>query len=297
MVCQCSETASNLARKFLVSPHRLQEITDRGSCNRAFLVSDGTARIIIRLNEDRDAGEFFKEDWCMAQAASVGVNVAASIGYGVLGKWNYSVQSFEGMESGKGSANQIPIWEFLGRSAAQFHKIPVEGFGAILIDSDVGRFKESWQRYLADNIHSLPTDPIRAELTEAEAAELGHRFEQLGEVPLEFGLCHGDLHPRNVVLDQNRMTLIDWGCAHAHVVPHFDFRELLRSHASESAAVQAFMCGYGIADEATVLLREVESILLLCSFDLVRWARARVPDQLDRTTTDFHELAGRILIK
>ena len=76
--------------------------------------------------------------------------------------------------------------------------------------------------------------------------------------------------PRNVVLNDDRAMLIDWGCAQAHVVPHFDFQELLRIHSPDSAEMQAFASGYGLSGGLAALLPEIESLLMLCTFDVFR---------------------------
>jgi Ser/Thr protein kinase RdoA (MazF antagonist) len=119
------------------------------------------------------------------------------------------------------------------------------------------------------------------------------RFESLAEKRFDFGLCHGDVAPRNVVLDGQRMTLIDWGCAHAHIVPHFDFRELLRVHSSDSAEVRAFAAGYGASAKLNRLLPEMENVLLLCAYDVVRWAKDRAPAQLAEKEKEFRNFLER----
>jgi len=167
-----------------------------------------------------------------------------------------------------------------GEAAGRFHRIAVKGFGVTLLDEKAGRFDGEWQHYVTDNLKAVADRKCCAGLSDNQAADLRRRFERLAEGRFQFGLCHGDLMPRNVVLDDRRMTLIDWGCAEAHIVPHFDFREILRDHASDSVEVLAFAAGYGLNAGLGALLPEVEGLLLLCAFDVVRWARDRAPTQV-----------------
>lgn len=122
----------------------------------------------------------------------------------------------------------------------RFHEIKTDGFGDILMDETTGKFGADWQNYVADNLRSTAEGNVYAHLSRSQVKNLRGRFENLAEKRFDFGLFHGDLAPRNVILDGQKMTLIDWGCAHAHIVPHFDFRELLRVHSSDSAEVRAF---------------------------------------------------------
>jgi len=93
-------------------------------------------------------------------------------------------------------------------------------------------------------------------------------------------LCHGDLAPRNTaVAEDGRVFLLDWGCAQANVVPHFDVGEVLCSELSaDSEEFAAFLDGYGMtraAFEDQALDRT--AIMALCRADLLRWAIDRAP--------------------
>lgn len=76
-------------------------------------------------------------------------------------------------------------------------------------------------------------------------------------------------------------------------VLHFDLRELLRDHPCDGPEARAFAEGYGL-DGAPRVLREAESLLLPCSFDLVRRARDRAPDRPVEERHDLLGLIGRI---
>ena len=276
------EIAGQIVGRIFGRPATLPRVSGRGSCNSVFIAAvAGVERRVVRVNADRDGREFPKEAWCMAQAGMAGVSVPRPLDHGVVGGWNYSVQSFEGDGDGRDCEDQLPVWRWLGQAAARFHRVAVEGFGVTMLEE--GQFDGGWPRYVGDNLRAVADRAESGWLTDGEASTLQRRFEGLAEARFRFGLCHGDLTPRNVVLDagRGRMTLVDWGCAEAHIVPHFDFREVLRDHAPDSAEVSAFVAGYGMGDDGLrAALPEIGSLLLLCAFDLVSWARHCAPAQV-----------------
>ena len=275
----------------------LTRVSDRGSCNHVFIVTADPDKLVIRMNNDRDSNEFLKEDWCMTQARASGVRVPKPISRGVLAGWNFSVQSFEGDENGADVQDQLSVWHWLGRMAARFHRVSVQGFGLKLLDEKAGRFDSDWQDYVTSNIEALAKRRCCECLSETQVTDLHYRFERLAEKRFEFGLCHGDLTPRNVVLDDDLKTLIDWGCAEAHVVPHFDFRELLRDNDFDSAEVRAFASGYGLNQAFASLLPEIESVLLICAYDVVRWAKDGAPAQVAEKEQQLRNYLGRFRIR
>lgn len=51
---------------------------------------------------------------------------------------------------------------------------------------------------------------------------------------LHFGLSHGGLSLVNTLVTEYQVTLIDWGAAEAHVVPHYDLGVILEDSLSDS---------------------------------------------------------------
>ena len=108
------------------------------------------------------------------------------------------------------------------------------------------------------------------------------RFADLCLKVFRLGLCHGDLAPRNTILaPDGALVLLDWGCAEAHLVPHYELLNIPTEHQA------TFLDGYGwpLAERAA-LGAEVANLALLKSFDLVRWAIDRCPERTE-------ELAGK----
>jgi serine/threonine-protein kinase RIO1 len=119
-------------------------------------------------------------------------------------------------------------------------------------------------------------------LTPTTSDQLRAVFEALLDTPFTFGLCHGDLSEKNVLLHPSgEVYLLDWGCAEAHIVPHFELFTILSNHVPEdSREFQAFLQGYGLNDYAD-LKPQIEMIKLLTFVDKLRWAIDRSPENIE----------------
>ena len=101
-----------------------------------------------------------------------------------------------------------------------------------------------------------------------------------------FGLNHGDISLRNTLVEESgKVNLLDWGCAEAHSVPHVDFIHVLscqlKTGIPNDAQFQAFLRGYGMTRKEFRLLEpQCLELMLLVSFDKVRWAIERSPSNL-----------------
>ena len=87
------------------------------------------------------------------------------------------------------------------------------------------------------------------------------------------------------------MQVIDWGCAHGHLVPHYDLGVILaESLVEHGPEFVALLDGYGL--DPTSFSREaradVFNLQALEAVDKVRWA-------LDRNPTRLPALSGRMV--
>lgn len=106
-------------------------------------------------------------------------------------------------------------------------------------------------------------------------------LHRLALTPLNLGLLHGDLSPRNLILRPDAPpVLLDWGTATTGPVPHGELLRLLRTHHAtrEPTAedLKRFAAGLGLSltDDRQMLL----DLLVLGALDLVRWAIDQRPD-------------------
>lgn len=180
---------------------------------------------------------------------------------------------------------EAQIWRVLGRYARRIHAIAVDGFGESLADFHKGNAQAEWRAYVDYNLRSLTADDALLRLNvyrPAQVEEIRHVFHTLRAATFRIGLNHYDLAIRNTMVDATgQVTLLDWGSAEAHLVPHYDLLEILRRLHPGDERCHAFVEGYGLDEaEFAALLPEVHSLALLKAFDLTRWAIDRCPSRI-----------------
>ena len=274
--------AEAIATTFFGQPaDSIEALLGLGSVNEIFVAQCEGKKIIVRLPkpEDRErAGAFYeKESWCLEQAASLGVPGPLVLQLGICDSWPFQIQSFaEGVNGEQSNLDPIVFWQTLGDYARRFHKIPLTGFGENLAEFFTLKGRTRWHEFIDYNLNSLtPEDPLLAlgVYESSQRDEIHAHFTAVRQHPFRLGLCHGDLAPRNtIVAPDGTLVLLDWGCAEAHLVPHYELLHIPGEHRA------AFLDGYGWPSaERAALLAEIEALALLKSFDLVRWALDRCP--------------------
>ncbi|GAB5387410.1 MAG: hypothetical protein Alpg2KO_03780 [Alphaproteobacteria bacterium] len=276
-------------------PDTLLPLSDQGECNIALGAEYTGRRVVVRLNRDRASDEFAKEHWCLGVAQEAGLSVPQSLGFGQSDGWNYAIHSDGGRTPAlqSGAKSQIKLWRWLGQQASLLQGIHVSGFGEKLEAGTDGHFTDIWDSYLTGNLAALPEEAVAFGLPAKDTEWLAQRLKQLEQGNHSIGLCHGDLSLRNVVINEaGQPCLIDWGCAHAHVAPQYDLWEVLRQHGPDSPECAAFLEGLGICDRDDQIQKTCQAldVLLLCAFDLMRWARDRAPDKLLIKRRDFEKV-------
>ncbi|MBC7804871.1 MAG: phosphotransferase [Akkermansiaceae bacterium] len=268
-------------------------IIGKGSVNK--IVVCGTERgepIVVRMSSAEDEGRglsfYEKERWCIEEAAKRGVPGPTVLAIGRWGTRPYMIQTLvpgiSGEESALGSQH---VWHALGRHAKIVHSISLDGFGEMLDQFHCGDAQQKWHDFVHYNICSLtPDDELpRLQVYAPEQQDTIRRvFENLLTPSFRFGLNHGDLSPRNVLIDADATVhLLDWGSAEAHIVPHYDFLHIVPWDDLQNENFRAFLEGYEMSEAMFArILPELRSLLLLKSFDLTRWAIDRCPE---RTTS------------
>jgi Ser/Thr protein kinase RdoA (MazF antagonist) len=242
------------------------------------------------------AEELQKELWCAAAARSVGVPTPEALAFDNFEDRPFLLQAF--VAGRPPTPEELPeLWEAMGRFAATYHALPVEGFGPKL--AAPGRFAQNWDDHLAYNLACLgPDDPLTemGVISAAVRPELKRRFEALAARTWATGLCHADLAPWNIlVAGDGAMTLIDWGCARGGPVPEQEVTEMIRDGRGGAGAVEGFARGYGLDAKARAALEtDVVDFLLLREIDTLRWALERSPADVPGRRRRALEAVGRI---
>jgi aminoglycoside phosphotransferase (APT) family kinase protein len=264
-----------------------------GLVNHAYVAGSEAERVVIRFPIDpRRPDEFEVEQWCQSRARAAGIPVAAPLARGVLDGVPYSLQEFVPGVAG----TWLPptdAWERLGRFAAEVSAIvPGEDAPAGLFSRFGRDLRAAWCDHVEYNLGALGgSDPLLAHAVYApgDAPALVRGIRGLRDARLTFGLTHGDLAPRNMLVRENgEAVLIDWGGASAGPAPWTDLETVYRWHLAElpegfqapvtAGDLAAFARGCGVDLAAVTPL--LEALVLLRSLDLARWALDIRPDLL-----------------
>src|SRR5258706_147239 len=162
-----------------------------------------------------------------------------------------------------------------------------------MMESEINTSPQKLKRYLAYNIESLNPQDKLLELEALNVEQLKKvkaLFEELLQKQFTFGLNHGDLSLKNVIVSpQDKVSLFDWGSAEAEIVPHHDFGEILKSSLkSSSPEFKSFLNGYGLSEtEYKQLVGDIYGLMLLRAIDKLRWA-------IDRNPTDIPAFVEKV---
>jgi Ser/Thr protein kinase RdoA (MazF antagonist) len=258
-----------------------------GSVNHTFAVGHDDERCVIRIAIDpMRVDEFMSEAWCLRLAAAHGIASPEVVAVGTLEGVPYAVHRFI-PHLGQDSVSGRHLWTVLGRYARTIHKLPITDHAPDNLFTRFGRdLSAAWRAHLAYHLAELTrTDRLIAlgVYSEADQPPLRQLILRLVDTPMRFGLNHGDLASRNVLVRPDRqLVLIDWGSAACGPVPYLDLLILLRDHEQNADPstdeLAAFADGYGLDLEA--LLPTLHALRKLTALDLVRWAIDRRPDRL-----------------
>jgi aminoglycoside phosphotransferase (APT) family kinase protein len=279
--------ASRIAASHGLPAAPVVELSGRGSVNHVFVVGDGDDRCVIRFPIDPLRGnEFVTEAWCLELASSQGIPSPETLASGSFSGIPYAVQRFV-PHVARDRVSRPHLWRTLGRYARLINGLPVADDAPAGLFSRFGRdLPAAWRAHLAYNLEELTSgDPLLSlgVYPKEEQPRLRSMIAVLAGTPMRFGISHGDLAARNVLVSPDgALVLIDWGSATCGPVPYTDLLTLHRNHDQDEDPstddLTAFGAGYGVD------LREIgptlEAVRRLAALDLVRWAAERRPDRL-----------------
>jgi len=266
-----------------------------GEVNQTYLVTTLSQKFVARINSKDEFRRFQKEKWCIEQAAHLGVTTSPVIDLGTYENESFMLLTYIVGTSGMDFDNKEHTWQTIGRYAKLIHSIPVQGFGEDLDDITEGT-ANSWAKYINDNLQSLTTPAQFYDqkiFTSNQADYLVDIFKELKSKTFTYGLSHGDMSLRNVIIDHsNDVHLIDWGSAESHVVPHYDLGVILIDSIDENSDYfKEVLAGYGLgAVEYDEIRGDIQTLMLLIAFDKVRWAMDRKPERLSSAIEHFRKM-------
>ena len=283
----------------------LDEILGKGSVNRVFTVitSDNT-KYIIRMRDNLSAlAEYEKERWCIERAISSGIISPKVYAVGSYDKVPYIIESYvEGINGFDAKEIQLELWKKIGEYAKKINSIEAKGFG---LDFKNGKFYNdftpNWNAYVQYNISCLKSDDKFIDFGVYDIFNrnfIKNVFCELLNKNFDFGLCHGDLSPRNVIVNLQGVCLIDWGCALINIYPHYNITTLLKGQIMKDIPndnqINYFFDGYGISEEEyKIMKRDIYAILLIDAYDKLRWAIDKSPDDIN----EYSEYARIVTIE
>lgn len=279
------------------TPTLITHIPDKGITNDIFIVNMPNGKFVIRISPESNNYQFEKEQWEMEQAAKLRVLVPKIIKIGMHGSIAYMIEDYiDGVHGTDDSIDKTFIWKELGKYTKAIHSIPSKGFGDYM--SSPGVFGGDWNRYLDYNIQSL-NEPDKLlsmnTLTTTQSKTIKTLFERLKEEDFKFGLNHGDLSLKNVIVNKGQVILLDWGSSESHIVPHFDIVEVLQSSFDfdfKNPYFKTFILAQGITDEEFLNIKpSVDAVMLLRAIDHLRWAIDKKPKKVEHMV----EVVGRVL--
>jgi Ser/Thr protein kinase RdoA (MazF antagonist) len=277
------------------------EIVGLGSVNHVFVVSsDSHEKWVVRFcRNPLDNGNYKEESWCLNAAFRHGVAVPQFVAIGKLDGIQFIVQEFVAGENA--NIRRSPeLWRTLGSYSRIVNGIQLDSSAPEGLFGRFGRDPRlSWLSHVEYNLAQLTEDDpliVHEVYDRSQQPLIRSLIEGLREQVEQFGLSHGDLVPRNVLLPPGgKPTLIDWGSASVGPVPFHDYMRIWADEAEgfSPADLEAFAQGYGVP------LRQLHSTLvdmnILSHIDLVRWARDRRPDRLPEITAKSRRVVHQLL--
>lgn len=243
---------------FNSNPNKVEAIVDKGKNNQVYkVVIDGATYILRLLNSEEQLNTYNKEKWCAKVAMDAGVKTPQITHTGILDGWSYSFQ--EHIEGTSGTESDVKeVWFALGQYAKSIHQIPADE-----IALDYHQKLEA----LFSNDFFVEKEIFSPELSE----KVKNRLKETCLWEFMPMLCHGNLHPSNVMVDTEEVVwLIDWETATGNTVPCADLAEIYTwNNGKENIA--KFCEGYELTNkDVEMIMRDVQTLVLLRLVEVIQ---------------------------
>lgn len=236
---------------------KLEQIIDKGKNNLVFKIEIEDELQIIRLsNSKQQLSLYEKEKWCANIAKAAGIHTPQINDIGVLDSWSYSFQEYIAGTHGT-EADQKETWFKIGQTARTMHQIPAAEITLTYTEKIDGLFGNDF--FVEKGVFTPElSSKVKGRLNET----LSWEFSPI--------LCHGNLHPSNVILDDNRqLWLIDWETASGNRAPQADLAEIYTWNNGKDN-IAAFCEGHGLSTlEIQTMMRDIQTLVLLRLLEVV----------------------------
>jgi aminoglycoside phosphotransferase (APT) family kinase protein len=219
--------------------------------NAVYEVDTPARRFIVKTSKMHDA--LRAEAWACARGALAGCAAPAIVGRARLLS-DATVSAFiMSRVDGRPIRAERSAYAALGADLRRLHAVRLAGFGwlAEAAWDTQGNFTpmhSSWLGFLKNILRDTRglADPVGARVADAAAAAINAHADALAAVEVG-ALCHGDLKPPHILVDNGRLTgVIDWGDA---VIgdPFWDIARF--AHRADARSLSLLLDGYD-ADSA-----------------------------------------------
>ncbi len=261
------------------------QLRGHGSVNHVFCLGAGVERYVVRIPIDvLREDEFEVEHWCLEQAAKHGIPGPEVVGRGnVLGTPYIVLTYVEGSVPDRGD---LAAWETLGQYGRLAHRLEWTS-GPDPLFTRFGRDPDdAWRQHLRYNAEQLTdADPLigLGVYPVAQQPRFLDIIAELLEHDFAYGLRHGDLAPRNLLMTpEGSPVLLDWGQASVGPIPYGDLLAAYRSHLVKGQPTETeldvFSAALGLS--LGTVNGSLDNLLILEALDRVRWALDNRPDRV-----------------
>ncbi len=284
------------SREFSETISSVSEITGLGSVNRVFEIHGRRGEYIIRLNTDEKKLEYLKENWCLSKIRELGISTPEVLSFGLIENFSFMVQEkVDGINGVNCSiAEKRKIWKKLGNYAKIYQQI------TSIEEKEVeeNEFHKSWKSRLAYNLGELNEEDSLLKkkiFSTVEHKKIRMALSSIELMDFNVGLVHGDLCPRNVILNGDTIYLLDWGTAEINVVPHTEIGILLVSEEASRDEIKYFLKGLGLTRNNYLAIEsELKILNLLHRLDKYRWAEGQGISSFEDYTEKIKKTFDRI---
>lgn len=237
-----------------------EEIVGKGKNNAVYKIIVDDCSYILRLQKSLKQLEIYeKEKWCSEAVRNVGIPTPEIHKVGICEGYTFSIQDFiKGEQSTESKNNIAKIWYTLGQYAKIINSISAPKFAFSYTTFVQGLFKDNF--FSSRNIFSQELSlKIQDRLNETT------KWEFLPK------LCHGNLHPSNVVLSADQIVhLIDWETATGNRTPQSELAEIYTWNTGKENISQ-FLDGYGLKEkDMKDMIRDVQTLVLLRLLSVIK---------------------------